>query len=145
MGRTYSARPFRLWAPAVAWGVAAWALHRIGAANGLYITFGWFQNLTHAASASAMALLLAVAAFHLGYRGRGLVAFVVVFSLVGAVSWEIVEYFGLLDAYGIWLHFHSFHDAAIDMSANAVGVTATLLVLWTRTGLDGPTWAQPDS
>ena len=119
----------RGWQVAVLWGLTAYGVHKVGAITGLYLRYGWFQNVTHACSASAMAALVAVFGLSLGYRGRALVAFVVTGSLVGAVGWEVLEYFSVLDAYGIWLHFHGFDDAAVDMGANAVGVGATLGVL----------------
>jgi hypothetical protein len=121
----------RGWTVAVLWGLGAYGIHKLGAVTGLYLQYGWYQNLTHACSASAMAALLAVAGLSLGYRGRRLAGFVVVASLLGAVGWEVLEFFSVLDAYGIWLHFHGFHDAAVDMGANAVGVAATLGVLRT--------------
>ncbi|MFB6163588.1 MAG: hypothetical protein ABEJ31_00340 [Haloarculaceae archaeon] len=134
MHRSVERVPTAPLAAAVSWGVFAWALHRTGAAAGWYLRYGWFQNLTHACSASALAALLAVAPLWLGYDGRRLAVFVVAGAAVGALGWEVVEYLGLLDPYGIWLQFHSVHDAAVDMTANAVGVTGTLLVLWVRTG-----------
>lgn len=127
----------RGWLLALLWGLVAYGVHKIGAVTGLYLRYGWFQNVTHACSASAMAALLAVVGLSLGYRGRRLVAVVVVGSLLGAVGWELVEYFGVLDAYGIWLHFHSVEDAAVDMGANAVGVGATIAALRTVEGRDG--------
>jgi hypothetical protein len=125
---------YREWAPAVAWGVVAYVVHSIGNPH-LYLQFGWYQNLTHAWSASALAALVAVAGLELGYRRFGLVAFVIAMTTVGALGWEAVEYFGLLDGFGVPLHFHDFNDAAVDMVSNAVGVSFTLLVVWVRTGL----------
>ena len=126
----------RAWVPGLVWGVLAYGVHKVGVINGYYLEYGWFQNLTHACSASALAALVAIVGLHLGYRGRRLVAFVVVGSALGAVGWEVIEYFGVLDPYGIYFIFHDFHDAAIDMVSNSVGVAATLLVLWYTTGLD---------
>jgi hypothetical protein len=130
-GNGYS---YRAWAPAVAWGVAAYVVHHVGNPH-LYLAFGWYQNLTHAWSASALAALAAVAGLGLGYRRRSLVAFVVAVTTGGAIGWEAVEYFGLLDGFGIPLHFHDFNDAAVDMLSNAVGVSFTLTAVWLLTGL----------
>lgn len=125
---------YRAWAPAVIWGVAAYVVHHVGNPH-LYLAFGWYQNLTHAWSASALAALAAVAGLTLGYRRRSLVVFVVAVTTGGAIGWEFVEYFGLLDGFGIPLHFHDFNDAAVDMVSNAVGVTVTLTAVWLVTGL----------
>jgi hypothetical protein len=113
-------------------------LHTLGATSGLYLTYGWFQNLTHAASASALAGLVAVIGITFSYRQGTLLAFVIGATAAGAIGWEVVEYFGLLDAYGVWLHFHSVQDMLVDMSANAVGVTAALIVLYVRGAFDLP-------
>lgn len=53
-------RPRRdAWTAAVVWGVAAYLVHAVGNHTGLYFEYGWYQNLTHACSASAMAALVA--------------------------------------------------------------------------------------
>lgn len=125
---------YRGWALAAAWGVVAYVVHSIGNPT-LYIEYGWYQNLTHAWSASALAGLAVVAGLRLGYRRLTLVSFVVTVATLGALGWETVEYFHIMDAFGIPLQFHSFNDAAVDMLSNAVGVSFTLTVVWLSTGL----------
>lgn len=123
--------PETAWLLAFAWGAAAYAVHAVGNAAGWYARFGWYQNLTHAWSASALALLAATAGLALGYRRRRrLAGFVLAAAAAGALLWEAVEFAGLLDPYGVPLHFHGFHDAAVDMGANAVGVGLALAALW---------------
>ena len=130
----------RTWAPAVAWGAIAYGIHKTGSLTGLYFEYGWFQNLTHAASASAVAGLVAVfGLLTLGLTGRCLVAFVLALTAAGAVGWEVVEYFGFMDAFGVPLQFHSVHDMTLDMASNAVGVAVVLGVLWVTTGF-GTRW-----
>lgn len=124
---------FGAWVPALAWGVVAYVVHAVGNDVGWYLQFGWYQNLTHGLSASAMAVILAVAGLRRGYRGARLVAFVVALSAALALCWEAVEYFGLLDPYGVSLHFHDFNDAMVDMAANAVGVSLALVAVWVAT------------
>jgi hypothetical protein len=123
------------WQAVALWGIAAFLVHAIGNETHLYFRFGWFQNLTHAWSASAMAALLAVAGSSRGLRGRRLVLFVLVGSAVGALTWEAVEYVGLLDPFGVPLHFHDVNDMLVDMASNSVGVSVTLGVLWQTTRL----------
>jgi hypothetical protein len=118
--------------------VVALLVHTVGNETGLYFQFGWYQNLTHAWSASALAGLLAVAGLRLDLRGFRLVAFVIALATVGALTWELVEYVGLLDPLGVPLHFHDVNDAMVDMVSNAVGVSATLGFVWARTGLEPP-------
>lgn len=127
----------RRWAAVLAWGALAYAIHKYGALTGLYFRFPWYQNLTHAASASGVAALVAIAALHLGYRGRRLVAVVVGVTALAALGWEVVEYLGFLDAYGLYLHFHDFEDAAVDMVSNAVGTAVALGVIWWHAGPEG--------
>lgn len=124
----------RGWKLAVAWGVTAYLVHHVGNPT-LYFQYGWYQNLTHALSASALAGLVAMAGLQRGHRGASLVAFVVALTTLGAIGWEVVEYFGVLDPLGVPLHFHDFEDAAVDMTSNAVGVTVTLTALWAATDL----------
>jgi hypothetical protein len=122
------------WRVAVLWGITAFLVHFIGNETHLYFHFGWFQNLTHALSASALAGFVAVAGLSRGLRGKHLVGFVLVGTAVGAFSWEAVEYLGLLDGFGVPLHFHDVNDMLVDMASNSVGVTLTLGVLWRATG-----------
>lgn len=126
----------RVWLLGLAWAVSVYWLHRVGALSGWYIAFPWFQNLTHAASASGLALLLGIAGLELGYRRRRLLAFAVAMTLFASLGWELVEYLGWLDQYGVYLHFHDFQDAAVDMASNAVGTAVALAGLWLLTGLD---------
>lgn len=138
----------RTWWPVVAWAIVAYLVHAVGNDTGLYLRFGWYQNLTHALSASALAGLITVAGLERGYRRTRLVAFVVALSMAGWLGWETVEYFGLLDGFGVPLHFHDFNDAAVDMASNVVGAGATLMVAWMTTGLDttpGSTTARVES
>lgn len=133
-------RPFdrvdaAVWVPGVVWGASAYALHKAGALAGWYGAYPWFQNLTHAASASGVALLCGLVGLELGYRGRRLLGFAVALTVAGALGWEAIEYLGWLDGYGVYLHFHGVHDAAVDMASNAVGTAAALTALWWWTGL----------
>lgn len=126
----------RVWLLGLIWAVSVYWLHRVGALSGWYIAFPWFQNLTHAASASGLALLLGIAGLELGYRRRRLLAFAVAMTLLASLGWELVEYLGWLDRYGVYLHFHDFEDAAVDMASNAVGTAVALAGLWLLTGFD---------
>lgn len=125
----------RLLSAAVAWAAVAYGIHRAGVAAGWYGALPWFQNLTHAASASGVAVLVGVVALHAGVEGRRLLAVAVGLTALGALGWEAVEYMGWLDAYGWYLHFHGFEDAAVDMASNAVGTVVALAALWWQTGL----------
>lgn len=124
------------WIPGLAWAAFAYGFHKVGARVGWYLAFPWFQNLTHAASASGVAILVGLYGLHRGYRGRRLVLLVVGLTALGAVGWEVVEYFGFMDRFGYHLMFHDFEDAAVDMVSNAVGTTAALLALYRWTGLE---------
>lgn len=115
--------------PGIAWGAFVYGFHKYGAIAGWYLAYPWFQNLTHAASASGVAILIGLVGMELGYRGRRLVVFVVGLTALAAVGWEVVEYFGLLDDYGVYLHFHDFEDAAVDMVSNGAGTLAALVAL----------------
>jgi hypothetical protein len=130
-----SRRQFELtqWTAAALWGIAAFLVHAIGNETHLYFQFGWFQNVTHAWSASALAGLLAVVGTSRGLRGRRLVTFVLAGTAMAAVAWEAVEYVGLLDPFGVPLHFHDVNDMLVDMASNSVGVSVTLGVLWQTT------------
>lgn len=118
----------RAWAFALSYGFFAFAFHTVGNDTGLYVRFWWFQLLAHFVSASAVALLVARVALDAGLSGRRLVVFVVVFSGVGAVGWEAVEYLGLFEN----LHFWGFEDSLLDLAADAVGIATVLVLLRTR-------------
>ncbi|MFB6267224.1 MAG: hypothetical protein ABEI31_06165 [Halodesulfurarchaeum sp.] len=122
------------WGKSILWGIFAYSLHKYGALVGWYVTIPWFQNLTHAISASAVALLLWMAGLALGYRGRNRLVFAGVLTIVAAIQWEFIEYLGVLDQYGVYLQFHGFDDAAVDMVSNLVGLGAALFVLHRITG-----------
>lgn len=115
--------------------MVVYGLHKVGATAGWYLAYPRFQNLTHAASASGVALLVGILGLELGYHGRRLLAFAVTSTAAGALGWEAIEYLGWLDSYGVYLHFHDLNDAAVDMVSNAAGTTAALTVLWRWTGL----------
>ena len=125
-----------VWVPGLVWGVFVYGFHKYGAVVGWYLAYPWFQNLTHAASASGVALLLGIAGAELGYRDRRLVLFVVGMTAMAAVGWEVIEYLGWLDAFGVYLMFHDLNDAAVDMASNAVGTVLALAALWWWTDLD---------
>lgn len=126
----------RVWGVGILWGIFVYSFHKYGAIVGLYLAYPWFQNLTHAASASGVAILLGLAGLHYHLGGRRLLVFVVVGTALGATGWEVIEYLGWMDQFGVYLLFHDLDDAAVDMASNAVGVGAALLALWWRTGLD---------
>lgn len=127
------------WMVGLGWAAAVYSVHKYGALAGWYFTYPWFQNVTHAGSASGVGVLLGLVGLELGYRRGRLLLFVVGLSALGAVGWELVEYLGWLDNYGVYLYFHDLNDAAVDMVSNAVGTTVALAYLWWRTGLD-PAW-----
>lgn len=120
----------RHWLPGIVWGVAVYGFHKYGAIAGWYLAYPWFQNLTHAASASGVVVLLFLVGLEIGFRDRELLLFVIGATTAAAIGWEIVEYFGWMDQYGVYLMFHGFDDAAVDMVSNAVGTAAALAVLW---------------
>lgn len=124
-----------VWMPGIAWGVFVYGVHKYGALSGWYFAYPWFQNVTHAASASGVALLVGLVGLELGYRRRRLLLFVVGLTALAAFGWELVEYFGWLDRFGVYLMFHDFNDAAVDMASNAVGTATALVVLWLWTEL----------
>ena len=136
MGDPFRQIDIRIWIPALLWAAFVYGFHKYGAVVGWYVAYPWFQNLTHAASASGVAILVGLVGSALGYRGRGLAVFIIALTAVAAVGWELVEYLGWMDQYGVYLMFHGFDDAAVDMVSNAVGTTLTLTVLWWRTDLD---------
>lgn len=72
------------WLQGLPWGVFVYGGHTYGVLAGLYLTYSWFQMITHAASASGLAVILGLLGLELGYRGRRLLAFVVV--LAGVVG-----------------------------------------------------------
>lgn len=125
----------RAWVPGLLWGALAYGVHKYGAVVGFYLEYPWFQNLTHAASASGVAILVGLFGLELGYRGRRLLAFVLVVTAAAAVGWEVIEYLGWLDRFGVYLMFHDLNDAMVDMASNTVGVTLALAALWWGTGL----------
>lgn len=125
-----------VWVPGLLWGALVYGVHKYGAVVGWYLAYPWFQNLTHAASASGVALLLGIAGSQLGYRDRQLVLFVVAATAVAAVGWEVIEYLGWMDQFGVYLMFHDLNDAAVDMASNAVGTALALAALWWWTDLD---------
>lgn len=118
----------RAWLWAAAFGLFAYVFHTVGSAMGYYPRFFWFQMVAHYLSASAMALLLARAGLDSGLRGRGLVGFVVGFSLVGAVGWEVVEYLGIFPS----LHWWSVQDSLLDLVMDGFGVATIIALLGTR-------------
>lgn len=118
----------RAWLFAVAFGLFAWAFHRVGAVSGYYPRFFWYQMVAHFLSAAAMALLLARFGLDVGLRGRVLVAFVVGFSVVGAVGWEVAEFLAVIPG----LHWWGIDDSLLDLAMDAVGVAVVLLSLRTR-------------
>lgn len=123
------------WGAAVGWAVSVYAFHKYGALAGWYLEWGWFQNLTHAASASGVALLAGLVGLALGYQDRRLLTVVVAVTAAGALGWEFVEYMGWMDRWGVHLYFHGFGDFAVDMASNVVGTVLALGVLRWRTGL----------
>lgn len=129
MGRSRNAGWDRSWGVVILWALFAFSFHSAGNVNGMYERYWWFQVIAHYWSASALAALFARAGLSLGYRGWRLVAFVVGFSAVGALGWELVEYLKLFEN----LHFHGFDDSAIDLVADSVGVTTVLAYLWHKT------------
>lgn len=118
----------RAWAFAIGFGLFAYAFHKAGSILGFYPRFFWFQMVAHFLSAAAMALLLARFGLDAGLRGRRLVGFVVGFSVVGAIGWELVEYYRLVPS----LHWWGVEDSLLDLAMDAVGVSVVLLSLRTR-------------
>lgn len=118
----------RAWLFAIGLGVFAYTFHKIGSILGLYPRFFWFQMVAHFLSATAMALLLARFGLDSGLRGRVLWLFVVVFSIVGAVGWELVEYFELWPTLIWW----GIEDSLLDLFMDALGVATILVFLKTR-------------
>lgn len=118
----------RAWLFAVGFGLFAYAFHSVGARLGYYPRFFWFQMVAHVLSAAAMALLLARFGLDAGLRDRRLVGFVVGFSVVGAVGWELAEYFKLTPG----LHWWGIEDSLLDLAMDAIGVAVVLLSLRTR-------------
>jgi hypothetical protein len=112
----------RDWAVALLWGVCALVFHHWGNTTGLYVRYDWFQVAAHFWSATAMALILVVTARTLHLDGGRAVLFVVVFSAVGALGWELVEYLGIFEN----LHFWGFRDSFIDLVADTIGVSMVL-------------------
>ncbi|MFB6163589.1 MAG: hypothetical protein ABEJ31_00345 [Haloarculaceae archaeon] len=118
----------RAWLFAVAFGLFAYLFHKVGSAMGYYPRFFWFQMAAHFLSATAMALLLARAGLDGGLRGRALVAFVLGFSALGAVGWEVVEYLGVFPS----LHWWGLDDSLLDLCMDTLGVATVLSLLGTR-------------
>lgn len=118
----------RAWLFAIGFGVFAYSFHKVGASLGYYPRFFWFQMLTHFVSATAMALLLARFGLDAGLRGSRLVLFVVVFSAVGAVGWELTEYFKLWPDLNWW----GIEDSLLDLGMDALGIALVLILLKTR-------------
>lgn len=135
MPRAFRSIERSVWVPGVGWGAFVYGVHKYGALSGWYFAYPWFQNVTHAASASGVALLVGLVGLELGYRRRRLLLFVVGLTALAAFGWELVEYVGWLDQFGVYLMFHDFNDAAVDMASNAVGTATALVVLWLWTGL----------
>lgn len=125
-----------LWGPGLLWGAVAYGIHKYGALAGFYLAYPWFQNLTHAASASGVAIIVGLVGLERGFRGRRLLSFVVAVTILAALGWEAIEYLGWLDQYGVYLMFHDINDAAVDMVSNFVGLGVALGLLWWWTGLD---------
>lgn len=118
----------RAWLFAIGFGAFAYSFHKVGAALGYYPRFFWFQMLAHLLSAAAMALLLARFGLDSGLVGSRLVAFVVAFSLVGAVGWEVTEYLNLWPNLNWW----GIEDSLLDLAMDALGVGTVLVLLRTR-------------
>jgi len=118
----------RAWLFAVAFGLFAYGFHKVGAVSGFYPRFFWFQMVAHYLSASAMALLLVRFGLTAGLQGRRLVVFVLAFSLVGAVGWEVVEYLKVFPS----LHWWGIEDSLLDLGMDALGVASVLILLRTR-------------
>jgi hypothetical protein len=124
---------------AALWGVAAYAFHAVGNANGLYLKHWWFQIVAHYWSATAVAGLLAVAGLSLDLRGRRLAAFVVGLTAVGAFGWELVEFLGVFEH----LNFHGFGDFLVDTASNTAGLATVLALLRRRRSTDGSAARSP--
>lgn len=118
----------RAWLFAIGFAVFAYSLHKVGASLGYYPRFFWFQLVTHFVSATAMALLLARFGLDTGLRGSRLVLFVVAFSAVGAVGWELTEYFNLWPNLNWW----GIEDSLLDLAMDSLGVALVLVLLRTR-------------
>lgn len=124
------------WLQGLLWGAFVYGVHKYGVLAGFYLTYSWFQMITHAASASGLTVILGLVGLELGYRRRRLLVFVVVVTGPVATGWEVIEYLGLLDGYGVYLYFHGLTDAAVDMFSNAVGTAVGLAILRRWTGLE---------
>lgn len=125
----------RAWLFAITFGIVAYGIHKTGVILGWYYEFFWFQILTHFLSATAMALLLLMAGRQLRLSSTGLVAFVLVGSAIGALSWELIEYFDVVP----WLIWWGIEDSLLDLTADAVGVAMVLLFHRLRFRLGGGT------
>lgn len=118
----------RAWLFAVGFGVFAYSFHKVGSILGLYPRFFWFQMVAHLLSAAAMALLLVRFGLVVGLDGRRLVGFIVAFSIVGALGWELVEYLELRSDLIWW----GIEDSLLDLSMDALGIGLVLYLLRTR-------------
>ena len=118
----------RAWLFAVGFGVFAYSFHKLGSILGYYPRFFWFQMVAHFLSAMAMALLLARFGLDSGLRGQSLIVFVVGFSIVGAVGWELVEYLELRSDLIWW----GIEDSLLDLTMDAIGIAFVLFLLRTR-------------
>lgn len=118
----------RAWLAAIGYALFAYGFHTVGNQLGFYVQYWWFQIAAHYVSASAVALVLARTGLDMGLRGRRLVAFVVGFSFLGAIGWEVVEYLAIFEN----LHFWGIEDSLMDLAADAVGVASVLALLGTR-------------
>ncbi|MFA9517120.1 hypothetical protein ACERIT_07880 [Halopenitus sp. H-Gu1] len=127
------------------WITTAVFLHTLGSA-GLYATVGWWDHLTHGASASIIAaigyiVVRAIDAHHdeIVLPTRFFVVFVVSFVLAFGVLWELFE-FGLdvfAAATGIEMPLaqHGLDDTVKDLQFNAIG--ALIVGLWGQAYLTG--------
>lgn len=118
----------RAWLFAIAFGVFAYSFHKVGSILGFYPRFFWFQMVAHFLSAAAMAVLLVRFGLAVRVHGTRLVVFVVAFSIVGAVGWELVEYLELRSDLIWW----GIEDSLLDLSMDALGVGLVLYFLRTR-------------
>lgn len=117
------------WVVAIGFGAFAYSFHKVGALQGWYGRWWWFQIAAHYFSAAGVALLLARVGLDLRLRGPRLVAFVVGLTAVGALGWEVAEYLALFPK----LHFWGVDDMLIDLAADSAGILTVLALL--RTGL----------
>ncbi len=115
------------------WISVALFLHILGGPTGIYDMFAWWDNLTHAASGSIVAILTL---YFLIYTERIfrklymptwlLFVFVILFMLSLGVVWELFEFFGD-QIFGTMMQ-ESLHDTVYDMIYNVIGAFISILV-----------------